>query len=313
MSIRAFTADELVDLARNIYAAPDSGTTETEDADLLRRINECYLSTVIGAVYDTWGEYFYTRRRYQLTQGNSRIRIPSRAVWQSFDDVIYWQGSGRRRLSLILSAQARVTEESDSGEPYQFFVEGNYIHLLPSRPDAGEIEIVFPLRPGQLVFAAEARRVTNVNTATGTLTLASIVPASWSTGQKFDVHSSKSGAEVKFFERTPSSVAGVSITFGNVTSPDYGELPVEEGDWVCLEGEAVVPGIPLEMHSILARAGAIALAEGFKDTEAVAIHAANFQAELSRAKDFLVPRVTSQTPVVVGPDFIGMQSRSWCG
>ena len=121
-------------------------------------------------------------------------------------------------------------------------------------------------------MSTECRRVTSVNTTTKTVGTDTNLPTGWTTVNTFDIHSSKSGAEIKIWEASASAVGGSGtldkVTFSAaIDGSTFGTTAVEVGDWICLTGEAALPALPVDMHPLLVRAGAARIAEARGDFE----------------------------------------------
>jgi hypothetical protein len=185
--------------------------------------------------------------------------------------------------------------------PSAYTIDGTDIRLLPDRAPAfeGELEQVFFFRPGNLVLSENARQVQARDLVLKTVTLDSAPPASWGASGDFDAHSEFSGAEVKVWDE-PATIAGSVLTFTNpIDGSTFGTKPIAVGDWICLAGEAALPGLPIELQGEAARAGALIAAEAIGDAQQVQVHGAVLEKFLGEITKAMEVRVEAQ-PVRLG-------------
>lgn len=257
MSVKKYTAEELIETVRNDGMIPDVGATGSQDVDILAHLNKAMLNEMIPDLMKTREEYFVVSRRQAIT--TPRCRIPARAIGQKLRDVVWFNNTERTKLFRL--AREDLIEHSTIGTtaPYAFYIEGNHIVFVPDAGSfAGSVELSFFFRPGQLVLSTETRTVSAVDTTLKTITLSSAPPSSWDASMLYDVHSPNSGAEIKLFDLAIGDLTGNIITaIPAIDGSDYGTYTPAAGDYVCLAGEAALPALPIELHPILAQAGLV--------------------------------------------------------
>lgn len=252
MSTLKYTADQLITTVRLRGGLANSKQQGTTDDDILQILSECQRSRLVPGVMKVREHYFATSRRYAVS--GSRLRIPARAVGQKLWDV-YWLDSSSNRVVLPLVNHGDLHRVTKIGTaPAGFYLEGNHVVLVPdSQSFGGTLEVSFFLRPGDLVKAASAAVVQSVNATAKTITFTGAPPTAFTASGSYDVHSPESGAEVKQLALTGTDLSGNVLTVSEaIDGSVWGTYAVAAGDYVCLTGEAVLPGLPSEIHIALA-------------------------------------------------------------
>lgn len=251
-----YTAEQLLVSIRNLGMIPDTGLDGSSDADILNHVNEEISLNLVPYIMRTREEYLTITTRIQLVDGTTKYRFPHRAIGNTLRFIRYVDNSGTRSpIDEIGQAHLHEADWSSTTKPEGYYIEGNYICLVGST-FSGWLEITWFFRPGDLVLSTQARQILSIDGKT--ITCVSAIPTSWTTANKFDIHSFESGAEIKVWDQVATSVGGVGsttkITFsGAIDGSVFGTHPVVAGDWVCLEMEAAVPAVPRDLHPLLIR------------------------------------------------------------
>ena len=309
----SWTADQIISAGRRLYFAPEGlSTLGVQNADLLSMLNEYMEDELFGEIANVREDYFHAVVDTTLVASQSNYRINPRAIYQRLVDVNLFDSSGDQvpGFDRLDTAQIRTRSTTDTADtPRGYSIEGNYIRLYPALGSGaqGTLQQVFHFRPGELVLTANVRTIDSVNTATGAVVLSSAAPDTWSTSDEFDVHSKHSGAEVKAWDKAATSISGANMTITSVDGSVSGEKAVEAGDYVCLKGEAGLPGVPREFHSVLKHAVAVSLAEQMKDLDAVAVHKGTRDEKMRKALDNMKPRVDGDRKKIRGTRFTEVQ------
>jgi hypothetical protein len=194
-----YTAETILESIRNVGSIPNAASLGSGDADILRHINEALRWKIVPIIIQTREEYLAHTIRTDVA-GQTRFRIPNRAIGNRLRDVIWIDSQGNRSLWVnpIAREDLALFNGRGSGEPAGYFLEGNYIQLVPTGGAySGSLELSFFMRPSALVAVEETRKVAEVDTSSGGITVDEAVPAGWdTTGVLFDIHSPDSGAEV---------------------------------------------------------------------------------------------------------------------
>ena len=264
--MRQYLAEDLIQVVRDRVVTGQAATEGTQDADILRVINDEALGRLYNAVMHCREEYYVHTTKQTMTAGTVRYRIPHRAMQTKIRDLFYWDASGNRCKLLPIPREYRANITSTSSNqtvPSGYYFEGNHIVLHPDTSTCltGTLEIAYFFRPGELVLSTSARQITNV--AGGLITVDDDVPSTWTALLSYDIHSPHSGAEIKAWDLTASVVSANQLTFASTAmdGSTSGTLAVEVGDWLCLAEEAALPGLPREWHPVLAQAAAAAILE----------------------------------------------------
>ena len=258
---RKYNATELINLVRDEARIPNTASTGNADSDILNRINEYMLDTLVGLVMEVKDEYFVRTIRQPLAASTSRYRIPDRAMYQKLRDIRYIGSNTENGYSSLAhisvgSLDSSRSSTSTNNIPSAFRIEGNHIVLWPaiSAGAQGSIDIAYYLTPGELGLPSAAAVGTGKNTDRTQATFVDgTVPTAWTAADTFDIHSPNSGAEVKAVGRSISSLGTTAINFSEAVDGSVtGEYELEIGDYVCLTGEAALPGLPRELHPLIA-------------------------------------------------------------
>jgi hypothetical protein len=300
---KAYTGEEILESLRNLAMAPSTGALASRDKDLLVHVDEATRGYLIPRLLNLREDYFVRRQRSSVAAGQVTVRLSPRALFQKLRD-LWWVSDGdRSKLDPI--PEEEIDEHSSTGTgagaPSGYIIEGNDIRLFPDSAATfdGELEQVFFFRPGDLVLSTAARQVLSVDLVLKTATLASAPPAGWGASNTFDVHSKHSGAEPKVWDEA-AAIAGSVLTFTDpIDGTAFGTKAVEIGDWVCLAGEAALPGVPIEIHGLMARAGALQAAESIGDAQQVQVHGAILEKYLGEITKAMEVRVEGR-PVRIG-------------
>lgn len=266
-----YTADEILESLRNLVGTGSTGATGSEDSDLLRHVNEALREKILAEVAGIREDYFVKRERATVP-ASLHVRIPTRAMWGKLRDLWWIDTSGSRiPIDPIDMADLDAYVET-TGFPAGFYLEDQDV-VLVSGGAGGQLEQAFLFRPGQLVLQDSARLIVSVTPGSKTIVLDDNVPESWGIANRFDVHSPESGAEMIDWGLSATVVSGNLITFTTeIDGTLFGKKALAVGQWLCLEGEAAIPGIPIEWHPLLVRAAAARWVESLGDKEMVQTH-----------------------------------------
>ncbi len=144
-----YTAEQLIESTRNLAMIPDSGSTGSEDADILRTINESVRVQLIPRILKLREGYFVRRERITLGTGY-KYRVPERAMYDKVQNVWYIDDTGTRQVLAPVPPIDAVMfpEEGTSGEPVGYYLEGTQICLHPmgTTTFTGSLEVIWVVR-----------------------------------------------------------------------------------------------------------------------------------------------------------------------
>ncbi len=309
MTIAVYTSDQLIDRARKKAGWTNNSQTGSTDTDVLRHLNEAMWTEILPRLMKTKEGYFAISRRIALTASESRYRIPKRAAGGKLNHIYYIDSAGERVRLRNIGPEQLDEYDLTATEPEAYYLENAYIVLVPelTGTPTGSLELSYFFRPGQLVKTIEARQITGISDIGAFWTLSftggtPVVNPGWTTVSRYDIHSQDSGGQIKTFDLLCTTVSspGNQITFSEaeVNGSAYGSDAVEIGDWICLAGEAVVPGLPLELHPVLVQAAVVRMAEGLGD-ETYQYHRAELDRMLQAGGYLFDTRVESEPKKMV--------------
>lgn len=316
--VRKYTAEELITSFRDVGMVPSTSSLGSEDADVLKKIDEAIATILVPKVIAMREEYFVARKRYDVT--TSRIRIPHRAMYGKLRDLWFIDSNGER-IQMTLKAPEMLdyftTDNSADTVPLGYMLEGDYVLLLPEENTSfdGDLEFVFFMRPNQMVKTAEYVNVSSVvDEYTVEWTYGTTLPTSWAAGTAIDLHSPYSGAELKSWDLTihAITVPVAPATPGQIEFHEkidgsvYGTKPVAIGDYICAAETCAIPPLPREYHPVISRAAALYFSESVSDIKGAQLHGELLQRNLTDAVTATESRVEGKPMKITGRrSFIG--------
>lgn len=304
MAALKYTGEELITAVRDIGMIPDTGATGTEDADILKKINEAMRLVLVPKILKTREQYFIKKQRTPLLTTTTRYRIPHRAMYGKLRDVIYVDSSNDRFAMFPIEYEDIMSYQNfDSADnPSGYVIEENSVILVPdtSTSLSGYLEFVFFMRPGDIVKTTSAGVVSSFDSGAKTITCTADVSALFSIGDKIDVHSAHSGAELKEWDLTVTNVATSVLTVSEaIDASVYGRTPIEAGDYVCAAETAALPALPREVHPLVARAAALFVSESIGAVQEAQLHGSLLAQGVNDAVGTIESRVEGK-PMKIG-------------
>jgi hypothetical protein len=301
MSFYKYTADELVSTVRLHAGLPNSGQLGTTNSEIIQILNEQMWTRLVPGVIKTREDYFIISRRFTVNTTTKRVRIPPRAVGLRLRTAFGTDSSGNRTKMTRVDSSDIYKYAGTRDSPHGFYVEGSDIVIIGEAPT--QVELSFQCRPGALVPVAETALVTAVDLTLLTATLAS-TPMAFSGTLRYDVHGGESGAEIKQLSVLPAGINSSVMTFNEAIDGSVaGTKPIEVGDYICLTGEAALPGLPVELHIALALAAAVSILSTL-DPELSQVKQQELQTVLSLAGYYIDSRMESHPQKVVNSSAI---------
>lgn len=307
----AYTTEELIEEIRNQFQVGDAGSLGTEDADILRYLNKEMMLEIIPQVARLHEEYFIITELITLTVSNTisdtHVKIPDRAVGQSLRDLMIIKGTSPASQRIALP---RINREDlpafeiargDGSDTRGFFIENVRIRVFPSIKTGDILEVAYMFRPSQLVKADGYRTVTAFDATLNTVTLSGS-GSPFAVGDQVDIHGPNSGAEIRVFDNIITAVVANVLTLTDPidgTDTREGRQAVEVGDFVALRETSAIPMLPRELHTILAQAVVVRLAEAMDDQEKYKMHLNHLNRELKLMQFYLGKRVTGRPRKIV--------------
>lgn len=290
---RQFLAEELIATIQKNGGFANVESEGTSEDDLLNFLNEESLG-IYAEITKLHEDYFVITEQLQTSVDKNKYRIPHRAMFGKLRDIQGMSSQGSYyRMDQIARENMPSYGSLPGGFPSTYFLEGNHICLWPPINTAdASLVVSYMFRPGELTYSTNCRQVLSVSPTTGVVVMSDDAPTGWLATDQYDIHDSKSGAGIKNWNITPTTLVGDTITFA-ATAVDgslLGKFPVEVGDWVCQAETAALPGIPRELHPILVQAVIVRIMER-KDPEAWQVSRQELDRQLARQASVLAMRV----------------------
>ncbi len=249
--------------------------------DFVAIANDELISIVIPLIMSVREEYFVTHIDLPITSAKN-YPIPAASVGMKLRDVaIVTNPNTNQEQRLTLPRLVLEQVNNTTG----FYVEDNEIILCSVPQQTGVLRFYYIRRPYNLVYTTKAGRVTSINPNTNEIVLSNI-PSDWAINTKLSVIEAVSPFNIKIESGTIINLSSPTIELDNVTN-------IEIGDWVTLEGDSVVPMIPVEAHPYLAQLSCVKCLEGLGDREGMSAA----QSKANELKESLLtmisPRVDS--------------------
>lgn len=265
---RRLSTDNLIASVKRRAMLPSTQVTFKDD-DFLAFANEEMDLGVVPHILSFHEDYLLDTASLVI-DGSSRYKIPNRAIGNKVRDVRYRDSNGN------LSEMTRIQKEDEMYYQFNsggvassglrpFMIEADEI-VMPqgSSPNTGGfLEIVYYLRPNELVAENRTARITSIDTILNTITIDSF-PDTFGGETLFDITSSKSPYKLVAMDVSPTTLPNELNLFFTLTS-----LPtsLSVGDIIALSEETIIPQIPLELQSMLAQRVAIRCLEALGDSQ----------------------------------------------
>jgi hypothetical protein len=296
---QSYTTEELISAVRRRARVPNTQIPGTADDDILECLNEEMKARLVPGLMKAQEDHLLRTWRETISSSTTKYPIPSRAVGLKLSGIFYRSTNGEMtKLIRGNKLDSIAYTSSGSGVPTRFYLEGPRIVLVPEAGSySGTIEMDFYMRPGDMVKAANYRKVASIVSSTE-ITLDSDKPTSWGATLTYDVHSPNSGAEMKAWNRSVSTISGTQVIFSEaIDGTVHGDRAVEVGDYFVEYGTAAVPSLPTELHVPLILAAASALKRPL-DPESAELLRRDLTEMLAAAGYTIDRRVESSPPSV---------------
>lgn len=223
------------------YAALSSNQAGISNSDILGTANNV-MSGLVSEILQAREEFLIYQEAVAVVSGTSNYRIPYRAINGILRHLWFEDGTGtRQRLWIKDASDIEEYNTTDKGRPYAFFVQGNFITLLPTPNLTGNLLFTYPFRPNALVEGVFTGTVASATTNSVTVTNA---PSNFISNTLYDIIDHRSGSGIIYYDLS-GTVSGNTITFTQ-------NIPlVAAGNFVALAQQSPVPMIPEEGHSLL--------------------------------------------------------------
>lgn len=242
------TLTSLLAEVRRHGSIPNTAATGSADSDLIAYLNH-NLTGIASEIVKVREGFFRRYKDYTLTT-STRYRIPTRAVGNRLDAVLFLDGSGKVLRKLDELPYGVVSNFRNVTDTMGYHLEAGDIVLTPVAPASSVVTLrmVYYVRPADITSSFDAAAgncftITNVNTSTGLLTL--MASHGITTGTKIDVMKGGPPFEYLTTDELPSAAASTTVTIADSSR-------VEIGDFVCKADKAPLAAIPDVFYPVLA-------------------------------------------------------------
>ena len=306
------TADYLLNGLKNRGVFPASQSL-FDDTEILNTADDIIMSTIVPIIVSLREEFPVTKSYQNIVDGQEEYTIPYRAIGRILreiklvGDVI----SSKRKLTQIGIGDEHYFRSSST--PQGFYLKGDKVVLVPKPAVTGnQLELWWMMQPGLLVPAVKAAQVISYAANIGDPLLTDIVcvsvPSDWTGTPTVDFIQGKQGCQTIGYDVATTLVNVVGSTIQVATA----DVPtgLVAGDWIALERESPVLQIPDEMYHLLESHIAQHLLTSLGDFEGAERLQKEMDAEETRIKLLLAPRVQGEPKKIINRSGLLRGSRS---
>lgn len=263
-----YTTDYLINDIKRRGGLPTTQDT-FEDEDLLAVAYGEMTGTVIPAIFDRQEEFFVDHEDVVVSgdvEDNS-FPIPAASLYADLRDASIFDPSGVEhfisrvdpKFGALNSGQQSGGNASSFFNSWAFFIRNNTVHIVnrASINSLYTVRLYYFRRPNYLVPVTDGAEVRAVDTVNNLIQL-SRFPSDFVTGASVCGIKGTPGFDLRFAARTITTTSSPYIGLADVS-----DLSV--GDFICLEGQSIVPQIPADTHFMLAQATVAGVLEGQGD------------------------------------------------
>lgn len=302
-----YTSDNLIAAIKRNAGIPTS-QRKFSNTDFLTFLNEELQLTIVGELISMRQDYFVETQQTALVANTSEYNFPSRAIGWKVDSVGYVDASGdyTKLYRVNRSQRDMYSVTTDVSSPAAYYIEGTKIVTIPSvgTSPVGSLEVDFVRIQNELVLENAVGAITTVATVgTDYQMTVGTVPT---TTSGVDVISGTNPFNV-IARGAAATVAGSNVS---VVMTAFDRAPVS-GDFLCETGKTPVPGIPEDIHPVLAQAATIRCLIASNDMRGIQSAQLSLGNMLERMRARSRNRVNSSPNKIVTRGSVLNMMRSW--
>lgn len=287
-----YTSEQLIDSVKRRINIPTNQNT-FPDADILAFADEETMLALVPAIISLHEDYLLFEEDVVLEADKNEYTIPPRAVGNKLYDLQYIDTNGNTLLMSRSSASDRPYQGNYDTTPYSYYVMNNRVVLNSTTGATGSLRFIYYIRPSALVLTEEVGVITDIDTATGIVTV-SALPTGFDASGTFDLYKGSSPHNIlsKDLAVAAISTGAKSLTF------DVDDLPSDlaVGDHISLSGECAIPQIPSDLHVYLAQKTAERILESQGDLEGLKL-AQSKSAEMEVRAGTIIDNRVDESPI----------------
>lgn len=273
---KILTTNKLVTTIKRRAMLPTDQSTFSKQ-DIIDIANEEVDEGLTPHILSVHDEYLVNYIDIPIVSSQDEYPIPYRAIGNKLRaaKLINENGDAADLTRVELDDLSEFDNDYEFGYPSSFYIRNNKLVLLNSSlTSASKIRMYFYMRISELVEDKYAAVITNIDTATGQVTVDKI-PYTFATDVKYDITMAKTPNKLLSYDLEPTSLNTTSKIFTFDTEDLPSELQV--GYYITLAEQTIVPQVPVELHPLLAQRVAVACLEALGDAAGIQLAAAKLQ------------------------------------
>jgi hypothetical protein len=290
-----YTTTALVESLKRRIIVPTAQSLFTQD-QFIAIMNDEMHSTLIPYIHAAREEYFVTN--YDVTVGSSQdvYPMPSRAIGGMLRDVVLVDTSDNEvEVPRLEPEYIKSSSVMSSARLNGYYLKDSNVVLFPKPGIISTyttLRLKYERRPNNLVSVSKASYITNINTGTNEVTIAS-TPTNWTSATIFDFISNNPIFSSIADSKSVTSLVGNILTFATLPTG------IALGHWVSEQYTTPVAQLPYEAHHVLAQLGATKCLEALKDKVGLEDAKAKAKEMLSDFVRIINPRVGGAAKKIV--------------
>lgn len=267
-----FTTAALITSLKRRGSVPTSQSLFDDD-DFCDLFTQAQKKTIVPNIMKTREEFFVATYETPLLPNTIEYALPTRAIGMKVRQVILLDDANNEVRLPRIEPENKTWHENFiwwPGTKSGYLFEGNKVILTPNLNNSYRtLRIKYFRRPSELVATSHAGKITSIDTGTGVLGLTA-VPSGWAAARVIDIVNGSPPFDSRADSISLSGVSGATVTVDLATA-----ALCSIGDWVCDEGETVVPQYPEELHPALVSFALIDVLKALGDTQGASNEAAS--------------------------------------
>lgn len=255
-----YTTTALVANVKRRISAPTTQSLFDPD-DICALATDELQDTIYPLIMSVRKEFFVKSLVLPIDPSNPRYGIPGVGAGMKLREVDITSSLGDGVTTTWVNLQQINREDANSsvwtntvtGWPSGFYIENNDVILFPAQQTVGYIRLTFFKRSPALVTTSKAGQVVNIDVGALEVSV-SLVPSAWAVGDTVNAESPVSPFPTNAEDLEITAINGNVLTLDSVDG-------IEVGDWICFDGETVIPPVMVEARGLLAQATAVKILE----------------------------------------------------
>lgn len=309
----SYLVEDLVESIKTRSLAPIAQSTFDDNKLILMADEEMQLK-LVNDLIKAREDFFLTATPVDLIGLVANYPVPSRAIGNSLKQVFWIMSGSQQRFPLKKVDAERAQDYTDPGtRPEAFYFLGDEIVLLPTPLESlGQIEFIYPARPGSLTATVNCAKITALSQGSGTVqfNVNTDLTGSFVVGSRIDILSAVSPFKYWSQDIAISAITSttIEVSFTDVVNAASSIQPVV-GDYICPTGSANIPQIPIAFNPVLAQMVVVRLMESLGDINKLNAAKGTLADMRSEASSLIRNRVENSPDKIKGRNQIGRYFR----